>query len=176
MIGKIQAPYTRSRDQVRSHPTSHFRSNSPVQEHARKLSGWGPSSEGGFRWKHPHHYKHPDWYYPPGPHYRHRDFLSRVANGAFDDRYISPWDGRIKKLVVQCTEDVYAGKGTSSYARTYIRNVGNKALRLANWPASHYDYEMGRYDGEGGTGLMIAKWVPACLALTIMVKPSECVL
>ncbi|KAL1615920.1 hypothetical protein SLS54_008754 [Diplodia seriata] len=121
-----------------------------------------------FRWKAPHFYQEPAWKYDPSYSYRHRDGMTRVWQGAEDDRYLSPYDGHIAKLVVQCTDDIYENPGNSTYRRTYIRNVSTKMLRLANWPTSHFDFAKGEYR-EFGTGWLIAKWIPACLALTVWI-------
>ncbi|KAF4539923.1 3-hydroxyisobutyrate dehydrogenase [Lasiodiplodia theobromae] len=121
-----------------------------------------------FRWKEPHFYQEPAWKYDQAYSYRHRDGMTRVWQGAEDDRYISPYDGHIAKLVVQCTDEIYENPGNSTYRRTYIRNVSTKMLRLANWPTSHFDFEKGEYR-EFGTGWLVAKWIPTCLALTVMI-------
>lgn len=95
--------------------------------------------------------------------------MARKWKGINDDRYISPWDGHISKLLVQCTDEIYGAAGNTTYRRTYIRNVSTKMLRLANWPTKHFDWVAGRYK-YGGTGLLVAKWIPACIALTVMVS------
>ncbi|KAJ9627151.1 hypothetical protein H2203_003612 [Taxawa tesnikishii (nom. ined.)] len=94
--------------------------------------------------------------------------MARKWKGINDDRYISPWDGHISKLLVQCTDEIYGAAGNTTYRRTYIRNVSTKMLRLANWPTKHFDWVAGRYK-YGGTGLLVAKWIPACIALTVMI-------
>lgn len=53
--------------------------------------------------------------------------------------YLSSWDGKISKLVVQATDDIYDNDITSTYRRTFVRNIAPAFLRLANWPYSHVD-------------------------------------
>lgn len=87
--------------------------------------------------------------------HRHRDVFEREWAGDYDDRkynrmtmsmfllimigYISSWDGKISKLVVQAVDDIYDGNTTSTYRRTFIRNSSPFYLRLANWPFNHID-------------------------------------
>ena len=51
--------------------------------------------------------------------------------------YISSWDGKVSKLVVQTVDQIYDEKLTSTYRRTFIRNIAPLYLRLANWPFNH---------------------------------------
>lgn len=51
--------------------------------------------------------------------------------------YISSWDGKVSKLVVQTVDEIYDEKLTSTYRRTFIRNIAPAYLRLANWPFNH---------------------------------------
>jgi hypothetical protein len=53
--------------------------------------------------------------------------------------YISSWDGKVSKLVVQAVDDIYDNHTTSTYRRTFIRNIAPLYLRLANWPFNHVD-------------------------------------
>jgi hypothetical protein len=65
--------------------------------------------------------------------------------------YISSWDGKISKLVVQAVDDIYDDQLTSTYRRTYIRNIAPIFLRLANWPFNHVDpdHNDGKPTSEG---------------------------
>lgn len=69
--------------------------------------------------------------------------MDREWTGDYDDRYISAWDGKISKLVVQAVDDVYDSTPNSTWRRTFVRNVAPYYLRLANWPFSHVDYSRG---------------------------------
>lgn len=62
----------------------------------------------------------------------HTKDLSLTAVG-----YISSWDGKVSKLVVQTVDEIYDEKLTSTYRRTFIRNIAPLYLRLANWPFNH---------------------------------------
>ena len=53
--------------------------------------------------------------------------------------YISSWDGKVSKLVVQTVDEIYDQQLTSTYRRTFIRNIAPVYLRLANWPFNHVD-------------------------------------
>jgi hypothetical protein len=53
--------------------------------------------------------------------------------------YISSWDGKVSKLVVQTVDEIYDEQITSTYRRTFIRNIAPLYLRLANWPFNHVD-------------------------------------
>lgn len=65
--------------------------------------------------------------------------MDRQWAGDYDDRYISSWDGKISKLVVQAVDEIYDNNTGSTYRRTFIRNVAPFYLRLANWPFNHVD-------------------------------------
>jgi len=51
--------------------------------------------------------------------------MSSTANiaGGYDDRYLSPYDGKIKRLVVQATDDIYDNTENGTWRRTFIRNI-----------------------------------------------------
>jgi hypothetical protein len=66
--------------------------------------------------------------------------FGRVWAGDYDDRYISSFDGKISKLVVQAVDDIYDNTANSTWRRTFIRNVAPLYIRLANWPFNHVDY------------------------------------
>ncbi|TKA61519.1 hypothetical protein B0A49_08340, partial [Cryomyces minteri] len=104
--------------------------------------------------------------------HRHQDSMARIWNGVVDDRYLSPYDGHVSKLVVQTTDEIYDNPGNSTYRRTYIRNISPSKLRLAHWPTSHIDYVSGKSQ-SGDIAWVIAKWIPAALALTIMLLEPE---
>lgn len=158
------------RSNMLKHPDTEVSAVVPSTAHSSRPKGWvnALNSRSRFRWKAPHYYQEPSWKHDPAYSFRHRDCMARVWQGAEDDRYLSPFDGHISKLLVQCTDEIYENPGTSSYRRTYIRNVSTRMLRLANWPTSHFDFVKNEYR-EYGTGWLIAKWIPACLALTVMI-------
>ncbi len=71
--------------------------------------------------------------------------------------YISSWDGKASKLVVQATDEIYDNDITSTYRRTFIRNVAPRFLRLANWPYSHVDPNLndGKPTNQGQLGCQL---------------------
>jgi hypothetical protein len=98
----------------------------------------------------PNFYRKPGLGYQKIAQHRHRDIFDRVWTGDYDDRYISAWDGRVSKLVVQAVDDVYDNNVTSTYRRTFIRNISPLYMRLANWPFNHIDYsKTGKPASEG---------------------------
>ncbi|KAL4746681.1 hypothetical protein BDW72DRAFT_197474 [Aspergillus terricola var. indicus] len=107
---------------------------------------------------------------PPGLTYkdnakhRHRDALSRIEWHREDDRYLSSTDGRLKRLVVQSTEDVRRGPRNGTWARTGIRSVTPVQMRVVYWVLK------GHIEGkEKGISLeMCLKWAPACLAIAVL--------
>jgi len=64
--------------------------------------------------------------------HRHVDWFDREYVGDYDDRYISSFDGKASKLVVQAVDDIYDNTTNSTWRRTFIRNVSPLYLRIAN--------------------------------------------
>ena len=102
--------------------------------------------------------------------YHHRDVMDRKYMGQKDYRYISPYDGKIKTLVVQCVDDILSGPGNGTWKRTYIRNVTPIFYRVAMWPLNHVDMREGALQTPEDWALAIFKWVPASILLTIGVS------
>ncbi|KAL4914970.1 hypothetical protein BDW62DRAFT_133934 [Aspergillus aurantiobrunneus] len=103
------------------------------------------------------------------PH-RHRDVLSRIWTGPDDDRYLSSTDGRLRKLVVQATEDVRRGPKNGTWARTGIRTATPIHMRVVYWVLK--DKIEGREDGVSLQ--MCLKWFPACAAiLALLFIPAD---
>jgi hypothetical protein len=96
------------------------------------------------KWQFPNFYRKPGLGYQKLAQHRHRDIFDREWTGDYDDRYISAWDGRVSKLVVQAVDDIYDNNVTSTYRRTFIRNISPLFMRLANWPFNHIDYSVSR--------------------------------
>lgn len=99
---------------------------------------------------------------------RHKDVMQRVWKGAVDDRYMSPWDGHVAKLVVQATDEVYHAPNYVTWRRTFVRNVSPIMLRLANWPMSKVTVDATQWTDEEWTSVCL-KWLPACVALMAVV-------
>jgi hypothetical protein len=118
----------------------------------------------------PHSLQEPGYINLSDANFRHQDSLQRIYEGQFDDRYIDPVDGRVKELVVQCTDRVYLGPRNSTYKRTFIRNVAPITLRVANWPMGHLDDESKRKASKHRVRfLVVVKWPIACYLLNHMV-------
>lgn len=116
-----------------------------------------------FRAVKPHLYLLPKWNYDTDQIRRHRDALNREFYGIPDDRYLSPHSGRLKKLIVQTTDDGYGLKGNTTYARTFVRNISPKLIRMGLWVSGH--------DGpKDNIALTALKVLPVALANTIMVR------
>ena len=123
------------------------------------------------KWGFPNFYRKPGLGYQKLGQHRHRDILDREWNGDYDDRYISAWDGKISKLVVQAVDEIYENNTGSTYRRTFIRNIAPIYMRLANWPFNHIDYT--RNNGQVSTEdyLMLGlKWFIASCVITICVR------
>src|SRR5262245_11578377 len=93
-----------------------------------------------YRW-----FKRPHWVRPAAFEYegrklsRHRDVMDRVVFTMDRDCYISPFDGKVKTLVVQTVDDILSDSRNATWKRTYIINVAPWRYRLAMWPYSHID-------------------------------------
>lgn len=106
----------------------------------------------------------------PGPQERHRDVMQRVWYGPDEDRYLSPWDGHLAKLVVQCTQDIYERlPKNSTYRHTFVRNVSPIYLLAANWPFEGVSTEAAKWDEHEWT-MICLKWLPACTWLLCVVS------
>lgn len=121
----------------------------------------------------------------------HRDILGRTKEKwVSDDRYLSHFDGRAKRLCVQTTDDIYRMANNSTYVRTFMRNTSPLMLRIAKWPMSkrfresgylspdlltrllhidHFDY-INAETSAADYWLAAAKWIPSTCALTVMVR------
>lgn len=96
--------------------------------------------------------------------FRHRDAFGRVLEAIPDDRYLSYWDGRPRKLIVQTSTDPYTMSGNTTYRRTHIRNISPWMLQLAFWALNDPDPWM-------TTGKCLAAAIP----LTILVRSNRLV-
>ncbi|KFY49704.1 hypothetical protein V496_09854 [Pseudogymnoascus sp. VKM F-4515 (FW-2607)] len=124
--------------------------------------------------------------------FHHRDCMGRRWTGPDDDRYLSPYDGRLKKLVVQTVGEWHNGPASATWERTTIRNTTPLMLRIVCWAMSsismspYQKEERGQIDEESSPSLnphrtsetdeesqlsgdswgpVCVKWAPACVAL-----------
>jgi hypothetical protein len=136
------------------------------------------------KWQYVNFYRKPGLGYQKLAQYRHKDIFDREWTGDYDDRYISAWDGRVSKLVVQAVDEIYDNNVTSTYRRTFIRNISPLFIRLANWPFNHVDYSVtGKPTSEGKSccsshklsltrtdyPMLCLKWFLASCAITLVV-------
>jgi hypothetical protein len=119
-----------------------------------------------WRFKRPHLYQLPAYQDPRTDSYRHRDPMFRVHNGPPDDRYLSPYDGHIAKLHVQATDELYDGPGTTTWRRTYVRNVAPLSRRIATWPI---DFAVDPKSWKDWA-MVIMRFIPASLILVFCVS------
>lgn len=95
--------------------------------------------------------------------------MLRFREGAFDDRYISPFNGRTEELVVQAVDKIYDDASShATWHRTFVRDISPWHLRIGNWPVSHIDYQATSLTARQWA-LFIAKYIPASIALMFVV-------
>ncbi|KAJ4378681.1 hypothetical protein N0V86_005552 [Didymella sp. IMI 355093] len=128
-----------------------------------------------WKWGSPMAYRKPGLGYQKLATHRHRDAFEREWVGDYDDRYISSWDGKVSKLVVQTVDEIYDEQITSTYRRTFIRNISPLYLRLANWPFNHVDPN--NNDGKPTSEdmpMLCLKWFVAAIAISCVISsPSS---
>lgn len=112
-----------------------YKSSSP-KEFPMNLKAWthifGPQKL-HMRWWYTHHIKLPGWKYESEETFRHRDFAGRVRTGPMEDRYLHHLDGRLRKLIVACSDDLFEGPDNTTWRRTYVRMVSPLKVRIATW-------------------------------------------
>ncbi|KAI0198083.1 hypothetical protein F4808DRAFT_452187 [Astrocystis sublimbata] len=90
-----------------------------------------------WRWRHTHHIKLPGWTYDmpesKQQEFRHRDFVGRVCIVPLEDRYPHHENGELRKLIVSCTDELLEGEDSTTWRRTYLRNVAPMKVRIATW-------------------------------------------
>lgn len=123
-----------------------------------------------FRWfTHPHFYQKAGFAYQSSGLHRHKDSMRRVTESETADKYLSSYDAKPRDLTVQTVDDIYDRPGSSTWKRTFIRNIAPFHLRLANWPTNHVDYRRGQPTADDWPWI-VAKWIPTCLALIFLVS------
>ncbi|KAK0631362.1 hypothetical protein B0T14DRAFT_409783, partial [Immersiella caudata] len=127
------------------------------------------------RAKRPHHYLKPRWEYVPASTsgtetvYYHRDHARRETIYPLTDRYLHGSDGKLRTLMVACTDDIWqaamAKKNETTWRRTYVRKVAPYRVRLASWVI---DYSQGnRNCGSYSTELLQS----LCFMMVMMLVP-----
>ncbi|KAJ6258195.1 hypothetical protein Dda_7114 [Drechslerella dactyloides] len=116
-----------------------------------------------FRMLRVHVYKMPDYVYQSPDTFRHRDYAGRVFEGPQFDRYLHHNTGKLRKLIVACTDDIYQARGTSTWRRTYVRNQASLKVRIATWVIDYSDNP-----GSWETWFVqLLKAFPAAFAMTL---------
>lgn len=121
-----------------------------------------------YSWAYPNSYQLAGQSYTARIHWRHRDAMRRLWNGMDDDRYLSPFDGRVKDLVVQTTNEIYDGRTNSTWRRTYIRNVSSIIVRVAQWPFSKVPNDSIEWTRDNWITVSLW-WLPTCITLLVVV-------
>lgn len=105
--------------------------------------------------------------------FSHRDFLGRLITRHRRDYYLSPTDAKLKTLVVASTDNVL-NQRNGTWKRTKLDSVVPLSYRVALWPLSHIPPEndtRGSWTGSDWV-LLILKWIPTTLLLTILVRST----
>ena len=97
--------------------------------------------------------------------------MQRAKDFPADDYYLSPYDGHLAKLFVQCTQVIYDANPNSTWRRTFIRNRSPLMLQVANWVLHTLPTDDREVQGED-IAMMGLKWIPACVALLFLVSIS----
>jgi hypothetical protein len=119
-----------------------------------------------FRLKRVHHYQAPEYVYDSTQNFRHRDFAGRVREGPLFDRYLHHYDGRLRKLIVACTDDIFQAPGTSTWRRTYVRKQAGLKVRIATWVID-YSYDP---DSWNDWFIQLLRTFPAAIGMVLCVS------
>jgi hypothetical protein len=75
-----------------------------------------------------------------GPGYRMKDGFDRVHHRQKDERYVSSYDGGLKELIVQCTDEIFQQRNDAPWSRARITDLAPFALRVADWCAWNVEH------------------------------------
>ena len=117
--------------------------------------------------------KWPNWFQLagiplPGTRSRHRDIMQRAEEFDPNDYYLSPTDGHLAKLYVQCTQEIFDADSNSTWRRTYIRNRSPLMLRAANWVLESIPNDREASGSE--VAAMVVKWPLSCVLILLLVS------
>ncbi|KAF3904847.1 hypothetical protein ABW20_dc0105623 [Dactylellina cionopaga] len=93
--------------------------------------------------------------------FRHRDAAGRVIERPLCDRYIHHGTGKLRKLVVACTDDIHRVNGTATWRRTYVKNGSALKVRIATWVID-YDKDPGSVESKI---IQMLRALPAAISL-----------
>ena len=103
--------------------------------------------------------------------YYHRDHARRETTHRLTDRYLHSGDGRLRTLMVACTDDIWdaamSKKNQTTWRRTYVRKMAPYRVRFASWVI---DYTTGR--GCGAYTLELVKSLVFMTAMMLVVSPA----
>ncbi|KAL8788969.1 MAG: hypothetical protein Q9213_001378 [Squamulea squamosa] len=108
---------------------------------------------------------------PPTSAY-HRDFLKRAFSRDIHDRdfdhFVNPYDGKLARLVVQCSGEISREESSSSWSHTSVKSGSPWMIRLSNWAMSRFRDSK----GEMHSSILKAalRWIPACCAIVVVVS------
>lgn len=118
--------------------------------------------------------------------HKHLDVFHRGYKGLDDEQCLDPLDGRVRKLFVQVTNQIYDEINDTTWRRTYIKNISPRLIRLAWWPYAGSPLAQPSYSNKGGIKQrfksrtkawtnehwtrVALRWVPACAGLLIVVS------
>ena len=77
--------------------------------------------------------------------------------GKRDDRFLNPKDGRPSELKIQCSQDVLNHRPQATWTRTQVSGKTSLLFPITQWAMGDY---------------AVIKWLPACIALTIIVSDT----
>ena len=81
----------------------------------------------------PYVFQLPGYKYDPTDSFYHRDFAGRIKEKTLEDRYLHPRDGRLRKLIVATTDDIFRNRSTSTWRRTPISDASLLTVRISTW-------------------------------------------
>lgn len=103
----------------------------------------------------------------------HRDLFRRPFKGKnSNDKFLNPYDGRLCDLVVQGSKEVLESNSGARWFRKGLKNGSSWIYRLSNWAMSRDHGSKDTVGTDVGTdvGVAIIRWIPACLALAVVVS------
>lgn len=120
-----------------------------------------------------HHFREPNCvYHASSTLMRHRDAMGRLTHKPMGDRYLHAQSGDLRKLIVQCSDDVFdnntrfgGGSGGATWRRTYVRKTSPLAARMATWVT---DYKT-NYGGWSDFWVQALRTIPAAFGMMFFV-------
>ena len=119
-----------------------------------------------WRWTFVNFVKLPGYRYESTKVFRHRDFAGRVKEGPMEDRYLHHEDGKLRKLIVACSDELFEGDDNTTWRRTYIRMVSPLRVRIATWVID-FSYDPKSWDDWW---IMLLRAFPAAFATSVLVS------